>query len=256
MPLTALLVDDEPLAREGLRLLLARDVDFRAIHEARNGREAVEMVRAERPDLVFLDVQMPEMDGFEVVREVGAERMPAVVFVTAHDKYAIQAFEINAIDYLLKPVTEDRFAKALARVKVRFAARTGDDASRRILSLLETMTSSARYLKRLAVRTAGGKTLLVDVADIDWIEAAENYVELHTRAGSHLLHVTMNTVEKSLDPVIFLRIHRSVIVNVTRIRELQPVMHGEYAITLASGARLQSGRNYSERLKKLAANPF
>jgi two-component system LytT family response regulator len=255
MPLTVLLVDDEPLAREGLRILLARDSDVGAIYDAKNGHEAVALIRELRPDLVFLDVQMPEMDGFDAVREVGADWMPAVVFVTAHDRYAIQAFEINAIDYLLKPVTEDRFAKALVRVKARLGARSGDDTGRQILSLLETMASPTRYLKRLAVRTAG-KTILVDVADIDWIEAAENYVQLHTAGGGHLLHVTMSTLEKSLDPAIFLRIHRSVIVNVTRIRELQPVMHGEYTITLADGARLQSGRNYSERLRALAANPF
>jgi two-component system LytT family response regulator len=255
MPLTVLLVDDEPLAREGLRILLARDPDIGAIHDAKNGQEAVTRIREMRPDLVFLDVQMPEMDGFDAVREVGAEEMPAVVFVTAHDKYAIEAFEINAIDYLLKPVTEERFAKALVRVKARLDARAGDDTNRQILSLLETIASPARYLGRLAVRSAG-KTVLVAVADIDWIEAAENYVQLHTSHGNHLLHVAMSTLEKSLDPGIFLRIHRSVIVNVTRIRELQPVMHGEYAITLASGARLQSGRNYSDRLKALAANPF
>ena len=253
MPLTVLLVDDEPLAREGLRILLARDPDIAAIHDAKNGHEAVARIREVRPDLVFLDVQMPEMDGFDALREIGADQMPAVVFVTAHDKYAIDAFEINAIDYLLKPVTEERFAKALARVKARLDA--SDDTNRQILSLLETIASPAQYLKRLAVRTAG-KTVLVDVADIDWIEAAENYVQLHTSRSNHLLHVTMSTLEKSLDPGIFLRIHRSVIVNVTRIRELQPVMHGEYAITLTSGARLQSGRNYSERLKALAANPF
>ena len=255
MPLTVLLVDDEPLAREGLRILLERDADIAAIYDAKNGHEAVASIREQAPDLVFLDVQMPEMDGFAAVREIGAEQMPAVVFVTAHDQYAIQAFEINAIDYLLKPVTADRFAKALERVKVRLVARSGDDTNRQILSLLETIASPTRYLNRLAVRTAG-KTVLVDVGEIDWIEAAENYVQLHTSGGGHLLHVTMSTLEKSLDPGTFLRIHRSVIVNVTRIRELQPVMHGEYAITLASGARLQSGRNYSERLKALAANPF
>jgi two-component system LytT family response regulator len=255
MPLTVLLVDDEPLAREGLRILLARDPDIGPIHDAKNGHEAIALIREMRPDLVFLDVQMPEMDGFTAVREVGADQMPAVVFVTAHDQYAIQAFEVNAIDYLLKPVTEERFSQALARVKTRLQRPAGDDANRQILSLLETITSPARYLKRLAVRTAG-KIILVDAAEIEWIEAAENYVQLHTSRGGHLLHVTMNTLEKSLDPAIFLRIHRSVIVNVTRIRELQPVMHGEYAITLASGARLQSGRSYSERLRSLAANPF
>ena len=255
MPLTVLLVDDEPLAREGLRILLARDPEIGAIHDAKNGHEAVAQIRGRSIDLVFLDVQMPEMDGFAAVREVGPEQMPAVVFVTAHDQYAIQAFEINAIDYLLKPVTEDRFAKALARVKARLETRSEGDTNRQILSLLETIASPSRYMKRLAVRTAG-KTVLVDVADIDWIEAAENYVQLHTTHGNHLLHVTMTSIEKSLDPAVFLRIHRSVIVNVTRIRELQPVMHGEYAITLAGGVRLQSGRNYSERLKALAENPF
>ena len=259
MPFTALLVDDEPLAREGLRMLLARDPDVSAIHEAKNGREAVEAIRAIRPDLVFLDVQMPEMDGFEVARDVGAEQMPAVVFVTAHDKYAIQAFEINAIDYLLKPVTEERFAKAIARAKSHLEPSSSDgpadERSRQILSLLETIASPTRSLKRLAVRSAG-KTLFVDIEDIDWMEAAENYVQLHAGRAEHLLHVTMNTLEKSLDPELLLRIHRSVIVNVRRIKELQPVMHGEYVVTLANGVRLQSGRMYNEKLRSLAANPF
>src|SRR5262249_33096874 len=160
-------------------------------------------IRESWPDLVFLDVQMPEMDGFGVVREIGADQMPPVVFVTAHDQYAIAAFEINAIDYLLKPVTEDRFAKALARVKTRLGPTSGD-TNRQILSLLETMASPTRHLKRLAVRS-GGKTILVDIGAIDWIEAAENYVQLHTSRGSHLLHVTMAAIEKSLDPATFLR---------------------------------------------------
>ncbi len=255
MPFTVLLVDDEPLAREGLRMLLAGDPEISGIYEAKNGREALDAIRRSRPDLMFLDVQMPEMDGFAVVQELGAGEMPAVVFVTAHDQYAIQAFEINAIDYLLKPVTAGRFATALDRAKARLNSRSPDEASRQILSLLETMASPRRSVKRLAVRAAG-KTLFVDVADVDWIEAAENYVQLHTGRAGHLLHVTMNTLEKSLDPEMFLRIHRSVIVNVKRIRELQPVMHGEYVVTLESGVRLQSGRMYSEKLKALAANPF
>lgn len=255
MPFTTLLVDDEPLAREGLRVLLARDPDVSAIHEARNGAEAVETIRRVRPDLVFLDVQMPEMDGFAVLENVGTEQMPAVVFVTAHDKYAIQAFEMNAIDYLLKPVTEERFAKALARVKSSLKARPVEQANLQLLSLLETIAAPRRSLKRLAVRTAG-KTLLVDIEDVDWIEAAENYVQLHVGRAEHLLHVTMNTLEKQLDPELFLRIHRGVIVNVRRIKEMQPVTHGEYVITLTNGMRVQSGRMYNERLKALAANPF
>jgi two-component system, LytTR family, response regulator len=255
MPYTALIVDDEPLGREGLRLLLAEDPEFTAIHEAKNGLEAVEQIRTLRPDLVFLDVQMPELDGFSVVREVGAGRMPEVIFVTAHDRYAIQAFEINAIDYLLKPVTAARFAKALERAKARLNARPADEASRRILSLLETIAAPPRYVKRLAVRSTG-KTMFVDVDDIDWMEATENYVELHTARASPLLHVAMHTLEKSLDPEQFVRIHRSLIVNVRRIKELQPSSHGEYVVTLTNGVRLQSGRMYNARLKALAANSF
>lgn len=255
MLLTTLIVDDEPLAREGLRALLSRDPEVSTIREARNGREAVATIRESNPDLVFLDVQMPEMDGFEVVRKIGAEHMPAVVFVTAHDKYAIQAFEINALDYLLKPVIEERFVKALVRAKIRIRSDGETDSARQIIGLLETITSPRRYLKRLAVRSAG-KTVFVDVEDVDWIEAAENYVELHVGRVSHLLHVTMNTLEKSLDPEIFLRIHRSVIVNFSRIKDLESGAHGEYVITLRDGARLQSGRTYSQRLRALADNPF
>jgi two-component system LytT family response regulator len=255
MPLTALLVDDEPLAREGLRMLLCLDPEVSAIHEAKDGREAVRLISETRPDLIFLDVQMPEMDGFSVVREIGPNRMPVVVFVTAFDQYAIQAFEINAVDYLLKPVTEARFQQALERAKTRLRLRPADESNRQILSLLETIAAPHRYLKRLAVRSSG-KTVFVDVEDVDWIEAAENYAQLHVGRAGHLLHVTMNTIEKSLDPQIFVRIHRSIIVNVKCIKELQPAMHGEYVVTLKDGVRLQSGRAYNEKLRALTANPF
>ena len=208
MGLTTLLVDDEPLAREGLRMLLSKDADITAIYEARDGREAVAAIRNLHPDVVFLDVQMPEMDGFEVVREIGADRMPAIVFVTAHDDHAIPAFEINALDYLLKPVTAERFAKALERAKARLISIPADATSRQIVSLLESLASPPRYLKRLAVRSAG-KTVFVDVDEVDWIEAAENYVQLHAGRSGHLVHVPMNTLEKKLDPEMFLRIHRS-----------------------------------------------
>jgi two-component system LytT family response regulator len=255
MPFTTLIVDDEPLAREGLRMWLSADAEVSAIQEARDGREAVAAIRQTRPDLVFLDVQMPEMDGFSVVQEVGAEYMPAVVFVTAHDKHAIQAFEINAIDYLLKPVTQERFAQALARAKQRLQLHPADETGRQIIGLLETIVSPRRYLKRLAVRSAG-KTVFVEVEDVDWMEAAENYVQLHCGRANHLLHVPMNTLEKSLDPEIFLRVHRSTIVNTRRIKELQPGVHAEYVILLQNGTRLRSGRTYHDKLSALAANPF
>ncbi len=255
MPFTTLIVDDEPLGREGLRMLLAADPEVSTIHEAKNGREALAAIRKECPDLVFLDVQMPEMDGFTVIQTIGADHMPPVVFVTAHDKHAIQAFEINAIDYLLKPITEERFIQALQRAKTRLHAKPAAEATRQIIGLLESIVSPPRHLTRLAVRSAG-KTLFVDVGDIDWIEAAENYVQLHSGKTAHLLHVPLNTLEKSLDSELFLRIHRSIIVNVGRIKELQPALHGEYVVTLGNGVRLQSGRTYSEKLKALSANPF
>ncbi|HTB15009.1 MAG TPA: LytTR family DNA-binding domain-containing protein [Bryobacteraceae bacterium] len=252
---SVLIVDDEPLAREGLRMLLTRDPQVAAISEAKNGREAATAIRESRPDLVFLDVQMPEMDGFQVVQEVGPEQMPAVVFVTAHDQYAIRAFEINALDYLLKPVTAERFHQALDRAKARLSH--GEEMSLRMVSLLEAIATPSPYAKRLAIRS-GSRTLFVPVDDIEWIQAAENYVELHQIEGSpcHLLQATMNTLEASLNPETFLRIHRSLIVNVGRIKELQPAGHGEYVVVLRSGARLQSGRSYHEKLKALISNPF
>jgi two-component system LytT family response regulator len=253
MQLTALIVDDEPLAREGLRLLLCQDPEVSGIREAKNGRDAVEAICGSRPDLVFLDVQMPGMDGFSVLQKVGPERMPPVVFVTAHDRYAIRAFEINAIDYLLKPVSAARFGQSLERAKARLGVTEG--AGRQIISLLETVASSSRYVKRLAVRSSS-KTRFVTVADIDWIQAAENYAELHTGSSSHLLTATMSTLEKSLDPALFQRIHRSIIVNLSRIKEIQLGLHGEYVIALESGVQLHSGRTYHEKIKSLMANPF
>ena len=255
MHLTTLIVDDEPLAREGLRALLSKDSEIAVIREARDGREAVAAIRECRPDLVFLDVQMPEMGGFAVVQAIGAESMPAVVFVTAHDQYAIQAFEINALDYLLKPVIEERFVKALLRAKGRIRSTAAADSNRQIIGLLETIASPRSYLKRLAVRSAG-KTEFLDAEDVDWIGAAENYVELHAGRSVHLLHVTMNTLEKSLDPDIFLRIHRSIMVKLDRVKDVQSGAHGEYFITLRDGTRLQSGRTYADRLKAIVNNPF
>jgi two-component system LytT family response regulator len=253
MPLTSLIADDELLARQGLRQLLERDPEMAAIHEARDGREAVDAIRTHRPDLVFLDVQMPEMDAFGVIETVGLDRMPLIVFVTAHDAHAIRAFEISAIDYLLKPVTAARFDQALARAKAQVMTPRG--GREEIKALLETLASPHRCLNRLAVRSPG-KTYFVNVDEIDWIAAAENYVELHVGDATHLLHVRMNALEEALDPNMFLRVHRSIIVNIGRIKELHSAMHGEYVVVLRGGLRLQSSRTYHARLKALTANPF
>jgi two-component system LytT family response regulator len=251
----ALIVDDEPLARDGLRLLLAADRDIAEIDEARGGREAIARIEAVRPDLVLLDVQMPEVDGFGVIERVGAERMPAVVFVTAHDRYAVQAFELSALDYLLKPVTGPRFARALARAKSQLHQRAAAGAGEQIRHLLDTLARPARHLRRIAVRS-GDATHFVDTDAIDWIAAAENYVELHAGTEHHLVHVALGALEKSLDPARFLRIHRSTIVQIDRIRSARPALHGEYELALADGTRLRSGRTYHEAVKALLSNPF
>jgi two-component system, LytTR family, response regulator len=253
MPLKTLIVDDEPLARTGLRMLLTADPEFTAIDEAGNGFEAIRAIRDRRPDLVFLDVQMPEMDGFSVVQSVGPDRMPAVVFVTAHDQYAIRAFDVNAIDYLLKPVTRERFAEALKRVRSRLPS--AQEHSQQIAALLETIASRSRYVTRLAVRSAS-RTSFVEVASVDFMQAAENYVQLHVGRANHLLHVTMNRLESSLDPEVFVRVHRSIIVNIRQIKEIQAAQHGEYVILLHSGVRIQSSRSYHSRVKALTANRF
>lgn len=251
--MNVLIVDDEPLAREGMRLLLESEPCITALSEARNGPEAVAMIRAKRPDLVTLDVQMPGMDGFAVLRELGAEHLPPVIFVTAHDKYAIQAFEVNAIDYLLKPVTRERCSQALSRVRERLNTQGHDNGH--VMSLLQQLSVRPRYLARVALRSAG-KISFVSVEDIQYVQAAENYVELNLKGARHLLHVPIATLESSLDPQAFLRIHRSMIVNVRHIQELATGPHGEFIVVLKGGGRLQSSRGYHEKIKKWAANPF
>ena len=234
-------------------MLLAEHPAFSPVREARHGAEAVRMIGSEAPDIVFLDVQMPEMDGFEVVRTIGPEHMPAIVFVTAHDRYAIQAFEMNAIDYLLKPVSRERFEETVKRVQDRL---TSAEHSRRALdSLLQSLASPRKYLARLAIRTAG-KTYFVNIDEVDWLRAAENYVQLHVGSARHLVHLPMQSLEESLDPAKFLRIHRSFIVNVTQVKELENAGRGEYVFVLRSGERLQSSRTYYERVKRWIDNPY
>jgi two-component system, LytTR family, response regulator len=255
MRLKVLVVDDEPLAREGLRRMLESDPQVEAIDEARNGREALAAIRDHKPDLVLLDIQMPRMDGFAVVEAIGAERMPSVIFVTAYDQYAIRAFEISAVDYLLKPVTEERFRLAFQRVTQRLNTITADQCARQMLTVLDAIAHPPRRLTRLAVRT-GEKTLFLAVETIDRIEACQNYVQIRAGQASHLLHVPMNTIEASLDPDTFVRIHRSHIVNVRQIKHVWSVAHGQYVIELHSGERLQSGRTYGDRVRALMSNRF
>ena len=255
MQVNVLVVDDEPLAREGLRLLLGRQPQVGLVSEARNGREAVVMIREQKPDLVLLDVQMPRTDGFAVVHAIGAECMPPVIFVTAYDQYAIRAFEIAALDYLLKPVTEERFSVAFKRALTRLRGVSHEDTTRQVLTMLDAVAKPPRQLKRFAVRS-GERTTFVPVDEVDWIEASQNYVRLHAGAMTHLLHVPMSTIETVLGSDRFLRIHRSHIVNLGRIVQVWSIAHGQYVIELKSGQRLQSGRSYGERIRSALANPF
>lgn len=255
MRLKVLVVDDEPLAREGLKRLLDRQPQVQAVSEARNGREAIGFIREHKPDLVLLDVQMPRTDGFAVVHNIGAERMPPVIFVTAHDQYAIRAFEVAAIDYLLKPVTEERFALAFERAVARLRGVPQEDTTKQVLAMLDAVAHPPRQLERFAVRS-GERTIFVPVDEVEWIEAFQNYVRLHAGQSTHLLHVPMNTIEAVLDSERFLRVHRSHIVNVRRIAQLWSIAHGQYVIELKSGHRLQSGRTYGDRIRRALANPF
>ena len=231
--------------------LLGRQPDAITIIEAKNGHEATSLILGERPDVVFLDVQMPEMDGFDVVRQVGAAAMPDVIFVTAHDRFAIQAFEINALDYLLKPVSEERFAEALQRTRSHLRRR-GED-SERIVSLLQTLASPPKTLTRIAVRSAG-KTRFVDLEDVLWIQAAENYVQLHTATARHLVHATMQSMLERLDPEVFARIHRSAIVNVRHIMQIEAGGQGDYVLTLDNGYCIESSRAYGEVIRRWVSN--
>ena len=247
--LRALVVDDEALARERLRTLLAAHPDVRVVRECASGGEAVKAIAAEEPDLVFLDVQMPGGTGFDVVAEVGPERMPAVIFATAYDEFALQAFDANAVDYLLKPIGEERLGKALQRVRGRLAA-AAPQFTPGFLAVLEKLNATGAYRDRFAVRT-GDRFHVVRADDVAWIEAADNFVKLHAPGGPHLLRATMRDVQAMLDPRRFLRIHRSTIVNVDRVRTLTAWGLGEYLFELADGTKLTSSRRYRAAIRDI-----
>jgi len=250
-----LIVDDEPIAREGLRTLLAAEPGIEVIGECRNGREAIKAIREQVPDLVFLDVQMPRLGGFEVIAEIGAAQMPAVVFVTAYDQYAIRAFEIDALDYLLKPFDEERFQKTIVRVKRYFQSGSVHELNERLSALLKRLDrAEPKHLERVVIKSAG-RIFFVDVEEIDWIEAAGNYVRLHVGDKAHLLRETMDALAAKLHADQFLRIRRSVIVNAERVKELQPLFKGEYQIILHDGTKLTSSRRYRAQLNPLLGEP-
>ena len=244
-----LIVDDEPLAREMLREMLQGDQEVTIVGESTNGREAVEAIRTTSPDLLFLDVQMPELGGFEVLEALGKNRIPHVIFVTAYDHYAVRAFEVHALDYLLKPFDQERFDVAWERAKAQMRHERNGGVDQRILTLLEELKAGSKYLERLVIKS-GGRIYFLETGDIDWIEAEGNYVSVHSGKKSHLLRETISSLESQLDPRKFVRIHRSSIVRIDRIQELQPWFHGEYRVILHSGTQLTLSRNYREKLQE------
>jgi two-component system LytT family response regulator len=244
----ALIVDDERLSRQKLRRLLAAEADVEVVGECASGPDAVGAIRRERPDLVFLDIQMPGLNGFDVLREAGVENFGNVVFVTAHDEYAVRAFEIRALDYLLKPFDAPRFRQTLARVRLR----AEESLRERIVQFLEQIETREPRLSRILVKSAG-RLSFVRLDEIDWIEAADNYVRLHVGSDEHLIRETMTGLESRLDPVRFVRAHRSAILNVERVQEVRPIFHGDYEVLLRSGATIPVGRNYRDRLIKALA---
>jgi two-component system LytT family response regulator len=247
----ALVVDDEPHGRERVAMLLAGRSDVAVVGECADGRQAVRAIRELRPDLVFLDVQMPELDGFGVLEEVGPAEMPAVVFVTAYDAYAIRAFEVNALDYLLKPVDPERLATALERAAERVRLRAPGRADERVVALLEGLERRRRYASRFVVRDQGAAFFL-PAEQVEWIEAERNYVRLHAKGGAaHLIREPLKEVEARLDPERFVRVSRSAIVNLDAVERVEPWFRGEYVLILRDGARLTSSRAHGESFRAL-----
>jgi two-component system LytT family response regulator len=280
MTMRVLIVDDEPIARRRISRLLKAEEDVEVVDEVGSGTDAVAAIRERRPDMVFLDVQMPDMDGFGVVASLGAESMPAIVFVTAYNEYAVKAFDVNAVDYILKPFDPERFRAAFQRARSQLEQRNSAEAGRRIKQLLEEVLGEeraqaiatsvagattangagnghaaapvnvprARYLDRLMVKH-DGRVFFLKVSDVDWFEASGNYVRVHVGRGSHLIRETMHGIEAQLEPNQFARIHRAVIVNLDRIRELQPWFAGDYIVILRDGRQLKLSRTYREALQ-------
>ena len=257
----ALIVDDERLARETLRLLLDTHEEIEIVGECQNGAEAVTAIKQHSPDLVFLDIQMPEMNGFEVIKTVGPEHMPVVIFVTAYDQYALRAFEAQALDYLLKPFDDDRFEQALERAVERIHERQVGELSSKLMHLIsakgdsppqqvESIEPTDGFLERIMIKERGS-LFFIKVDEIEWIEAAGDYVSIHVSNKSHLLRETMSGLMKKLNPRQFVRVHRSSIVKVDSIKELKPYFHGDYIIILNSGKELKLSRRYWEQVEKV-----
>ena len=250
MKVRALIVDDEPLARGRLRALLEKEPEAEIVGEAAHGLEAVDRIGELRPDLVFLDIQMPELDGFGVLASIDPEHRPLIIFVTAFDEFAVKAFEARALDYLLKPYDRERFQGAFSRAVEELRRANPAPAQARVDGLVNDLDAAGRSSDRLAIKS-NGRILLIRPGDIDWVGAADNYVELHIGTETHLIRETISAWEKRLNAAQFLRISRSTIVNLDRVKELQPLFHGEYAVILVNGVRLTLARSQRDKVQQL-----
>ena len=247
MKLRTLIVDDEAPARKKIRHFLEQDSEIEVIGECENGQDALESIHGKKPDLLFLDIQMPMMDGFALLKRSGSERPSAVVFVTAYDEYAVKAFEANAADYLLKPFTRKRFEEALRKVKQQIRQMRNSEPAEQAIALLQEFQKGNGYLQRLAVKTDRGIAFL-QCDEIDWIESEDNYILVHAGKQSHLVRESLNAIERALDPSRFVRIHRRILVNADRIREMHPQRHA--SMVLQDGSILPVSRRLKERVKR------
>lgn len=245
-----LIVDDMPLARTRLRRVLREDAELEIVGEAADGREAVEAVARLKPELLFLDVQMPEMDGFAALEEIGVENAPVVIFVTAFDHFALRAFEVHALDYLLKPLDAARLRKTVERAKEQIRKSMQEGADNRLTELLKDIRREPKYIKRLSFKSRG-RTVIVSTDDLEYIEAEGNYLSLRVGKESHLIRSAMHQMEEKLDPEKFARIHRSTIVNIDRIKEMHPLFNGDQLVIMKNGKELTLSRNYRDRLRDL-----
>jgi two-component system LytT family response regulator len=254
-PLRTILIDDEPLAIQKIRLFLKKVDGVEIVGACMNGQQAVLSIREHAPDLIFLDIQMPEMDGFAVLRELSDDEMPGVIFVTAYDEFALKAFEVHALDYLLKPFDFKRFAEALDHARERLNPPASDAVQTQLRSLLDVVSRSAHATDRMIIKSEG-KVIFVRKDDIDWLEAAGNYIKLHCGAETHLLRETMNDMYAQLDTSKFIRIHRGTIVNIERIREMHPWFNGEYKVMLTTNTQVIMSRGCHEQFTKTFGKPL
>ena len=253
MKIRTLIVDDQLIAREMLRRLLKDETDIEIVGMPATGREALTAIQQLNPDLVFLDVHMPDLDGFGVLAELPEGRTPVIIFVTANDDFARQAFDVHALDYVVKPISEERLQRALKRARDHLLARQSGNLGQRLNAFLDDLKSSPRQTDRLAVKS-GGRVLFLRLSEIDWIEAADNYVKLHAGGEAHLLRETMNALEQKLPPDRFMRVSRSAMVNIEQVKELHPLFHGEYVIVLRSGGKVTLTRTHRDKLQLLGVS--